>query len=83
MVTIKKVYNNNVILAFENSSKKEVILTVILVATTIIGLILLIMAIPMEALTTMLEVPPLNLKSCSKSLLVNKPLSIKLWRKSF
>ena len=27
MVTIKKVYNNNVILAFENSSKKEVILT--------------------------------------------------------
>ena len=27
MVTIKKVYNNNVILAFENCSKKEVILT--------------------------------------------------------
>ena len=27
MVTIKKVYNNNVILAFENSSKKELILT--------------------------------------------------------
>ena len=27
MVTIKKVHNNNVILAFENSSKKEVILT--------------------------------------------------------
>ena len=27
MVTIKKVYNNNVILAFENSSKKEMILT--------------------------------------------------------
>lgn len=27
MVTIKKVYNNNVILAFEESSKKEVILT--------------------------------------------------------
>ena len=27
MVTIKKVYNNNVILAFENSSKREVILT--------------------------------------------------------
>ena len=27
MVTITKVYNNNVILAFENSSKKEVILT--------------------------------------------------------
>ena len=27
MVTIKKVYNNNVILAFENSRKKEVILT--------------------------------------------------------
>ena len=27
MVTIKKVYKNNVILAFENSSKKEVILT--------------------------------------------------------
>nr|WP_317332429.1 PRD domain-containing protein [uncultured Romboutsia sp.] len=27
MVTVKKVYNNNVILAFENSSKKEVILT--------------------------------------------------------
>ena len=27
MVTIKKMYNNNVILAFENSSKKEVILT--------------------------------------------------------
>ena len=27
MVTLKKVYNNNVILAFENSSKKEVILT--------------------------------------------------------
>lgn len=27
MVTIEKVYNNNVILAFENSSKKEVILT--------------------------------------------------------
>ena len=27
MVTIKKVYNNNVILAFQNSSKKEVILT--------------------------------------------------------
>ena len=27
MVTIKKVYNNNVILTFENSSKKEVILT--------------------------------------------------------
>lgn len=27
MVTIKKVYNNNVILALENSSKKEVILT--------------------------------------------------------
>ena len=27
MVTIKKVYNNNVILAFENSSKQEVILT--------------------------------------------------------
>ena len=27
MVTINKVYNNNVILAFENSSKKEVILT--------------------------------------------------------
>ena len=27
MVTIKKVYNNNVILAFENSSKKEVIQT--------------------------------------------------------
>ena len=27
MMTVKKVYNNNVILAFENSSKKEVILT--------------------------------------------------------
>ena len=27
MVTIKKIYNNNVILALENGSKKEVILT--------------------------------------------------------
>src|SRR3954466_13735316 len=26
---------------------------------------------------------PLNLKSCSKTLLVNKPLSTRLWRKSF
>src|SRR4051812_10820815 len=30
-----------------------------------------------------LEVPPLNLKSCSNTLLVNKPLSTRPWRKSF
>ncbi len=55
---------------------------IILVVTTIIGLILLIMAIPMETPTTMLEVPPLNLNSCSNSLLVNKLLSTRPWRES-
>ena len=56
---------------------------IILVIIIIIGLILPIMVILMEIPTTILEVLPLNLKSCLKTLLVNKPFSTKLWRKSF
>src|SRR3954463_3531214 len=75
-VDVNFIRNNN----FNNNAYRN---NFILVVTTIIGLILLIMAIPMETPTTILEVLPLNLKSCSKTLLVNKSLSTRLWRKSF